>query len=166
MSEQFICWRCKQPLTAVILPMSRREECLACHADQHVCKMCVFFGDAGRGDCNEVRAEWISDRERANFCDYFKPITASAAERSAAQSNSDNAKARAQAQLAALFNDEPVATQPEVTQPEAISDHSLEHTSEHKPQDRPQDKPQDRPQNTPLSAVELAEQQLRELLSD
>ncbi|WP_239473266.1 hypothetical protein [Shewanella algidipiscicola] len=149
MSEQFICWRCKQPLTAVILPMSRREECLACHADQHVCKMCVSFGDAGRGDCNEVRAEWISDRERANFCDYFKPITASDAEQSTAQSDSDNAKARAQAQLAALFNDEPVATQPD-----AISEYSPAHTSERKPQDKP------------LSAVELAEQQLRELLGD
>lgn len=146
MSEQFICWRCKQPLTAVILPMSRREECLACHADQHVCKMCVFFRDAGRGECSEERAEWLSDRERANFCDYFKPITACAAEQSAAQSDSDNAKARAQAQLDALLNDE-------LTIPT-------------KSEDRPKEQLKDKPEDKPMSAVELAEQQLRDLLGD
>lgn len=71
MSNQFICWKCSEPLVNVILPMSRREECAKCSADQHVCKMCTFY-DGDRG-CNEEQAEEVSDTEKANFCDYFKP---------------------------------------------------------------------------------------------
>ena len=73
MSNEFICWKCQESLIHVILPMSRREECDNCQADQHVCNMCLYY-EAGR--CNEERAEHISDTERANFCDYFKPSNA------------------------------------------------------------------------------------------
>jgi hypothetical protein len=31
--------------------------------------------------CREPQAEWVSDREKANFCDYFIPNTLSAAGR-------------------------------------------------------------------------------------
>ncbi len=96
MTEEFICWRCSVPLTDLILPMSRREECSACQADQHVCKMCEFFIN---GRCEEERAEHVSDTDRANFCDYFKP--------SSQQNNHNTDKsAAAKAQLAALFGDE------------------------------------------------------------
>jgi hypothetical protein len=71
MSENYQCWHCGNPLAELILPMSRREECSGCTKDQHVCKMCVFY-DGARG-CNEEQAEDVSDIERANFCDYFKP---------------------------------------------------------------------------------------------
>ncbi|RTR41012.1 hypothetical protein EKG38_01300 [Shewanella canadensis] len=99
MSDQFICWHCGKVLEEIILPMSRREECEACGADQHVCKMCVFFNDSGRGDCKEERAEWISDRERANFCDYFKPSAKGAA------SDVPDANEQALAEFAELFGD-------------------------------------------------------------
>lgn len=96
MSDDFKCWKCGMALQDVILPMSRREECAKCGADQHVCKMCAFYS---RGRCDEDRAESVSDDERANFCDYFKP--AGDAYRAA-----DLEKAReAKRQLAALFGD-------------------------------------------------------------
>lgn len=100
MSDDFICWKCGQALTGVIMPMSRREECGQCGADQHVCKMCCYFDERGRGDCTEERAEEITDRERANFCDYFKPVVRAA-------SGAGNQQAEdARAQLAALFGDD------------------------------------------------------------
>lgn len=104
MPENFYCWKCASQLQAVILPMSRREECASCSADQHVCKMCVHF-DNSRG-CEEDRAETISDLEKANFCDYFAPTTDN---RGCANtvSKSDQAKA----QLAALFGDPEPAQQ-------------------------------------------------------
>lgn len=101
MSDQFICWHCGKPLEALILPMSRREECAACGADQHVCKMCVFFNSAGRGDCQEDRAEWIADRQRANFCDYFKPAIG------LDNRSTISANEQALAELAELFGDVP-----------------------------------------------------------
>lgn len=96
MSNQFACWKCEQALVDVILPMSRREECTNCSADQHVCKMCVFFIKAR---CDEERAEQVSDTERANFCDYFKPALNNKQNQSATNS------ASAKAQLAELFGD-------------------------------------------------------------
>lgn len=92
------CWKCGLPLKDVIFPMSRREECSQCSADQHVCKMCQHFD--GRGGCNEERAEQVSDTEKANFCDYFSPSGQVFAQ-------TGNQKAvEAKAQLAALFGDE------------------------------------------------------------
>jgi len=107
MSDQFRCWHCGKALEEVILPMSRREECGACGADQHVCKMCVFFNDSGRGDCKEERAEWISDHERANFCDYFKPSVNGAGSGTNTNTNVNSASEQAQAEFAELFGDTP-----------------------------------------------------------
>jgi hypothetical protein len=96
MSNEFICWNCNAALSNVILPMSRREECDKCKADQHVCNMCLYYV---KGRCEEERAEHISDTEKANFCDYFKP-------NNKVFNTADNQKAaKAKAELAALFGD-------------------------------------------------------------
>ncbi|WP_416307919.1 hypothetical protein [Neptunicella sp. SCSIO 80796] len=100
MSEHFHCWQCGNRLTNVILPMSRREECTGCGADQHVCRMCEHFDSSGWGSCNEERAEPVSDRESANFCDYFVPS-------SDARTPLSQKHQQAKAKLAALFGDEP-----------------------------------------------------------
>lgn len=65
------CWKCLSQLDGVIFPLSRREECANCGADQHVCRMCEYYDN--RMGCNEERAEQVTDLEKANFCDYFKP---------------------------------------------------------------------------------------------
>lgn len=99
MHNDLSCWQCGVELTDVIFPMSRREECPQCGADQHVCRMCKEYD--GRGGCNEPRAEHVSDREKANFCDYFSPSGQNF-------EVTGNQKAlKAKAQLAALFGEEP-----------------------------------------------------------
>jgi hypothetical protein len=105
MANQFSCWKCHQALVEVILPMSRREECANCGADQHVCEMCSFFI---KGHCDEDRAEQVNDTERANFCDYFKPSTHAQPQQNSCKTSS------AKAQLAAFFGDpEPVEDDPQ-----------------------------------------------------
>lgn len=99
MPELLQCWKCGATLVAVILPMSRREECPNCSADQHVCRLCRFYDTAVADACREDRAEQVSDKERANFCDYFAP------QEGAFKALSHAGDARAQ--LAALFGDEP-----------------------------------------------------------
>ncbi len=49
--------------------------------------------------CSEDRAEWVSDKEKANFCDYFSPV----AKRFASQDN--NAQRQAEQALADLFGE-------------------------------------------------------------
>lgn len=97
MSDNYLCWKCGESLVDLILPMSRREECAKCSADQHVCKMCDSYNNLGR--CEEDRAEHISDTERANFCDYFKPT------QNAFSSAGQDKSAQAKAKLAELFGD-------------------------------------------------------------
>ncbi|MGI9283944.1 MAG: hypothetical protein ACR2P1_00995 [Pseudomonadales bacterium] len=75
MKEAYVCWRCGAHLVELILPMSRREECPSCAVDQHVCKMCQSYAPNLSDGCSEERAEEVTDKERANFCDYFSPMT-------------------------------------------------------------------------------------------
>lgn len=103
MSNSLKCWKCGKELVDVILPMSRREECSHCGADQHVCKMCVHYDAKFRGTCNEERAEAVSDPEKANFCDYFSPQSGGFI--SPAQQKALDAKR----QLAELFGEAPAS---------------------------------------------------------
>lgn len=113
------CWKCSSPLTDLILPMSIREECTHCHADQHVCMMCEHY--SSRMGCDEERAESVSDISRANFCDYFKPTLA------VKPANNPSSTAQAKAKLAELFGDpppEPPSQQPALS-PQELAEKKL-----------------------------------------
>ncbi len=99
MSSSLVCWKCGASLEDVLLPFSRREECPACHTDLHVCRMCEFFDTSFAKSCREPVADEVREKERANFCGYFKPIPD--AYRPGDSSEADEAKAK----LAALFGD-------------------------------------------------------------
>jgi hypothetical protein len=69
-----LCWKCGASLAALSLPLQRLDECKACHAELHVCKLCEWYSTAVAKHCREPIAEEVKDKERANFCDYFKPV--------------------------------------------------------------------------------------------
>jgi hypothetical protein len=73
MARQFTCWKCGASLAELPLPLSRLAECPACRAYQHVCRMCLDFDRHAPKQCREQDAEEVKDKERPNFCDYFKP---------------------------------------------------------------------------------------------
>lgn len=92
-----VCWKCGASLDDLSLPLRRLDECRQCHAELHVCKMCEWYSISVAKHCRETVAEEVKDKERANFCDYFKP-------RAGAYSvASTDAAAKAQAELDALF---------------------------------------------------------------
>ncbi|HEX8978959.1 MAG TPA: hypothetical protein VF811_04555 [Parasulfuritortus sp.] len=66
------CWKCGADLKAVSLPLGRRAECPACHAELHVCRMCRHFLPGKARPCMEPMAEPVKDSTRANFCDWFQ----------------------------------------------------------------------------------------------
>lgn len=99
MTVSLVCWKCGAALTDVLLPMARREECPACGVDLHVCRMCEFYDTSVAKSCREPVADEVRDKERANFCGYFKPVPG--AFREAGTAEADEAKAR----LAALFGE-------------------------------------------------------------
>ena len=69
----------------------------ACRAELHVCLMCEFYDTSVAKSCRETVAEEVKDKQRANFCDYFRPNDG--AYRPGDQSAADKAKA----ELDALF---------------------------------------------------------------
>ncbi|MEZ5500792.1 MAG: hypothetical protein R3E77_15370 [Steroidobacteraceae bacterium] len=73
MSHDLVCWKCGASLAALTLPLSRRDECRACRAELHVCRMCCEYDRNYAKHCREPTTEEVRDKEAANFCDYFRP---------------------------------------------------------------------------------------------
>lgn len=71
--NSLVCWKCGVPLKGVPMPLSRLSECLACHAELHVCRLCEFHDSRKAESCTEERADPPLDKQRANFCEYFRP---------------------------------------------------------------------------------------------
>lgn len=66
----FMCWKCGKPLKS--LNISRTSVCPNCGSDLHVCRACVFYSVGSHYDCHETIDEVVRDKEKANFCEYFK----------------------------------------------------------------------------------------------
>ena len=97
-AENLVCWRCAESLAELTLPLRRQEVCPACGVELHVCKLCEFYDTAVARSCREPVAEEVRDKERANFCDYFRPAADAYVELSTGQ-------AQAESQLKALFGE-------------------------------------------------------------
>ena len=65
-----ICRKCKKEIS--LEKIARADECPLCHADLHVCRACDFYESGAHNDCRESSADMVTDKERANFCDYFR----------------------------------------------------------------------------------------------
>lgn len=91
-----VCWKCGASLEDMSLPLRRLDECRACGAELHACRLCEFFDPAVAKSCREPVAEEVKDKTRANFCDYFRP-------RAGAYAGVADGAADARAQLESLF---------------------------------------------------------------
>ncbi len=65
-----MCWKCGNNIEVEFV--SRSSECSFCHASLHSCKNCMYFSPGSHYDCHESVDELVADKEKANFCDYFK----------------------------------------------------------------------------------------------
>jgi hypothetical protein len=75
MTTELLCYRCGVSLAELTLPISRRDECPACSVYLHVCRMCEYFAPEVPKQCTEDDAEEVHEKERQNFCEWFKPGT-------------------------------------------------------------------------------------------
>ena len=84
------CHFCSHPYSPEV--RGRSEECSGCGRDLHVCLNCEFYDRSAYNECRESQADRVVEKDRANFCDYFRPVSraASPASTSAtAKSDSD-----------------------------------------------------------------------------
>lgn len=73
MDNAFKCYRCGASLAELSLPISRHDECPSCTVYLHVCKMCEFYDSTVPKQCREDDAEEVIEKEKLNFCEWFKP---------------------------------------------------------------------------------------------
>ena len=67
------CYRCGTPFDGERVPV--RGVCARCAAFLHCCRNCDFYAPGLANDCREPRAERVADKERGNFCDWFRPAS-------------------------------------------------------------------------------------------
>ena len=67
-----VCFSCKGQLSSDVKP-SRSDVCPSCGSDIRVCRNCGFFDAKAYNGCREPAAERVLHKEKANFCDYFRP---------------------------------------------------------------------------------------------
>jgi len=92
-----VCWKCGASLADLSLPLTRRDVCRRCNAALHACKLCEFYDIGKAKHCREPIAEEVNDKQRANFCDYFRPQQGAFSDKSKTEAE------LAKAKLDALF---------------------------------------------------------------
>ena len=50
----------------------RSSTCSSCGRDLKICLNCRFYSKGIHNDCLETSAEPVRDKDRSNFCDYFR----------------------------------------------------------------------------------------------
>ena len=71
---QFCCWKCDERIEYPTgSRVGRRDSCPKCDADLHSCRGCQFYDRSKNNQCSEPQADWVRDKEAANYCDYFHP---------------------------------------------------------------------------------------------
>lgn len=64
------CHKCGAPVGRE--QVSRRDECEGCGADLRVCLNCTFYDEKRANQCFEPQAEKVKEKDRSNYCDYFR----------------------------------------------------------------------------------------------
>jgi hypothetical protein len=52
--------------------VGRRDACPSCGVDVRCCRNCAHYEAGYHNDCRETQAERQVDKERGNFCDFFR----------------------------------------------------------------------------------------------
>jgi hypothetical protein len=77
MPHDIQCWKCGAALAHLLLPFGRQETCRQCSADLHCCKLCGQFDPRAYQQCRDPTVEEVRNKERANFCDHYRPVAGS-----------------------------------------------------------------------------------------
>lgn len=86
------CHHCGWEYTLPGLP-GRTESCHRCSADLKVCLNCVSYDARVAHECRDKRADPVTDKNMANFCEYFDFIRRQWAAKTDGNSREDVARA-------------------------------------------------------------------------
>ena len=87
------CWKCGTEIQLVASTrVLKNDSCPSCDRDLHVCRNCRFHDPSAHNQCIETQAEWVRDKEKANYCDYFEAAKTSATARGSKSSGDAKSK--------------------------------------------------------------------------
>ena len=66
-----VCFQCGEEVE--VEKVIRKDTCPSCHSYLHSCLNCRFHDAHAHNQCREPAAEWVSNKESANFCTFFEP---------------------------------------------------------------------------------------------
>lgn len=95
MANCFVC--------GAVLPekIYRNTLCESCGAETKVCLNCEFYDESAHWQCHETIPEAVREKDRANFCDYFRP-----AKTARSRGPASEKQERARTDFSKLFGDE------------------------------------------------------------
>ena len=64
------CAHCHMEITETRIHI--RDECPKCGRDLHICLNCEFYDRNAYRQCRELIKEPVQDKEKANYCDFFR----------------------------------------------------------------------------------------------
>ena len=67
-----LCHACQKEIPYVD-KVSFRGECPHCSEDAHVCLNCDFYDANIYNECRETSADRITQKDKANYCEFFIP---------------------------------------------------------------------------------------------
>ena len=97
----YFCYKCRNQIEFVVkvgIKVGRADTCAHCGADLHACKNCRFYDPSRHNHCRIPEADFIRDREAANFCGHFDILDRNEAP------EVDSSGDKARAKLDALFS--------------------------------------------------------------
>ena len=68
--KRHFCHKCKNELKFEV-KLQRADTCPHCGVDLQCCKNCEYWDISAHNQCKEHIAEYIPEREKANFCTFF-----------------------------------------------------------------------------------------------
>jgi hypothetical protein len=73
MNDFLICWSCKEEIE-IGDKITRQDTCPNCDNPVKCCFNCLHYDKEAYHQCSESAvAEWVRYKEKANFCEYFRP---------------------------------------------------------------------------------------------
>jgi len=66
------CAHCHKEIELITRKVHREDDCDHCGEDLKCCIMCEFYDNSCYNECREPVANRIKDKEKSNFCTYFK----------------------------------------------------------------------------------------------
>ena len=89
-----LCHHCGREVQ-LLSGIQRTDGCPSCHSDLKGCLNCRFFDPGMNNQCREPQAEWVPEKAKANFCEFFEFLEVAGGRPGLGGAGSDQDRARA-----------------------------------------------------------------------